>query len=290
MDPRSVTTLDWLIKCSRTRVLVYDPFQTVKDSDITPKQFSDAVYGPGRKAPQLFRLRQQMRCRAGMDYISFVDSLLENEPEKSKSLFPDHYDFRFFEDANDLIREIVNRDAEMGLSKCATGYGWQWKKKQYDKCSKQYSKWLEKSGEVDTRKKQVAFYLSNLTVEDGLIDFGGKKYVRNLDYDWILKGDPQEIGCIHTSQGYDLNYVGVLFGPEIDYAPDKGVFVIPEKINDKGVSRNLNGLTSEERKKKYDEIRTYVVNAYKVMIERGIKGCYIYAYNDGLRAYLRDAI
>lgn len=290
VDPNSVTTLDWIIKCSRTRVFVYDPFQTVKDSDITPQQFDRAIEN-SKGITNRFELRQQMRCRAGMKYIRFVDSLFGNNKDTALTLFPrDHYDFRLFEDPNILIEEIVKRNAEVGLGKCATGYGWQWNSNKYKECKNKYQKWLQKSGERDTRKKQVAFYLDNLAVEDGLIDFAGKKYVRNLDYDWILKGDPLEIGCIHTSQGYDLNYVGVLLGPEIDYNYEKGVFVIPERIKDTSISRNLVGLSPKEREKKYDSIKTYVINAYKVMMERGIKGCYIYAHNEGLRRHLQSIL
>lgn len=288
VDPKSVTALDWLIRCSRTRVLVYDPFQTVKDSDITPQQFLDAVYSD--ESPHYYKLHQQMRCRAGMDYVSFINSLFEDNQTKTLQLYPDHYDFRFFENANDLINEIIKRNAESGLSRCATGYGWQWNRNQYENCKRKYLEWINKSGETDTRKKQLFFYLNHLAVEDGLIVFDGSKYVRNLDYDWILRGEPQEIGCIHTSQGYDLNYVGVLLGPEIDYSPEKGVFVIPERINDKSVSSNLAGMSSEERKIKYEEIKTYVINAYKVMLERGIKGCYVYAHNEGLREHLKRVL
>lgn len=288
VKPEDYTTLDWICKCSRTRVLIYDPFQTVKDSDITPKQFNDALSNSPEK-PHYFELKQQMRCRAGSDYIDFVNSLFNGDSASASAQQPTkEYDFRFYDDPNLLIEEIVKRHNEVGLSKCATGYGWQWERNRYDECKKEYHRWLKKNGERDTRKKQLAFYLRKLKVEDGLIDFSGKKYVRNLDFDWILKGEPQEIGCIHTSQGYDLNYVGVLFGPEINYNSEKGIYVIPELIKDKSVSNNLTCLSDTERAAKYYTIENYVINAYKVMMERGIKGCYVYAHNQELRNYLKS--
>lgn len=290
VKPKTVTTLDWLCKCSRTRVLVYDPFQTVKDSDITPKQFENTINKESYGLSLSYELHQQMRCRAGMDYISFVNDLFEGRLDSLRAQTPDHYDFRLYDDANELINEIINRDAEVGLSKCVTGYGWQWKKKKYDECERKYTKLISDSKQTDSRKKRVEYYVDNLKTEDGLIVFNGVKYVRNLDYEWILKGDPREIGCIHTSQGYDLNYVGVLLGPEINYCPGKGIYVSPELIMDTGVRRNLEGLTRKEYKRKYETIRTYVINAYKVMMERGIKGCYIYAHNDDLKDYLRKVL
>lgn len=96
--------------------------------------------------------------------------------------------------------------------------------------------------------------------------------------EWILRPSSiDEIGCIHTTQGYDLNYVGVIFGEEIDYDKDRNQIIIdPSKHFDSNVQR---GADAEELKK-------YLINSYKVMMSRGIKGCYVYAYNPSLREYL----
>ena len=82
-----------------------------------------------------------------------------------------------------------------------------------------------------------------------------------MDFDWILKGAPREIGCIHTSQGYDLNYVGVLFGPKIDYKPGEGIVVYESKIKVSSVGHSLQGLSGAALAFKKKEIRNYVVNA-----------------------------
>lgn len=287
VNPDDVTALDWLFDCSRTRVLVYDPFQTVKDSDITPEQFSNTIDKRNSKDIHRYTLKQQMRCRAGVDYISYVDDIFNCVPElKKKDL--GSYSLALYEDPNQLISDIVQKDDQVGLCKCATGYGWQWIANKYKACENKYKKWTKIPGNVDSRNNRVDFYLKNLSPSDGIISLNEQNYVRNLDYDWIIKGSPREIGCIHTSQGYDLNYVGVLFGPEIDYDPAKGIVIYPKKIKDRSVGHNLSGLTELQKKEKLDEIKNYVINAYKVMMERGVKGCYIYAYNDGLKNYLRQ--
>lgn len=286
VDPNEVTTLDWLFDCSRTRVLVYDKFQTVKDSDITPGQFDKTVKRAGGDV-RSFVLKQQMRCRTGIDYIAYVDDIFNCQTELEKKKF-NNYEIAYFDDPNKLIQEIVSRDRQYGLCKCATGYGWQWIAKKYDECQKEYKKWIIKTGTHDTRQNMIKYYLEHLSVADGLIEFNGQKYVRNLDFDWIIKGDPHEIGCIHTSQGYDLNYVGVLFGPEVDYDPDlKQIIVHPKSIKDTSVGHNLAGLSEDQKKAKLDEVRKYVLNAYKVIMERGIKGCFVYAHNPRLKAYLK---
>ena len=193
-------------------------------------------------------------------------------------------------DPNELIERIVMHNGQVGLSRVAAGYGWQWNSKAYDKCHTKFKKAVANGEVSDTRKSQVEFYLNHMSLDDGLIQFGDKRYVRNLDYNWIIDGNPREIGCIHTSQGYDLNYVGVLFGPEIDYKEGEGIVIYPDKIKDSSVGHSLRGLSETDAILKKQIIKDYILNAYKVMMERGIKGCYVWAYNSGLQKYLSKYI
>lgn len=284
-NPDDYTTLDWIFSCSRTRVLVYDEFQTVKESDITPAQFKMAMDRSHAKS-FLYELKQQMRCRAGMDYLSFLKKVFDNDPHPGDASF-DKYELYYYDDPNRLIDDIITKDGQIGLSKVTTGYGWQWNKPKYDECAQNYKAWIVETGKKDTRSEKLSYYLNHLSVEDGLIEFNGRRYVRNLDFDWILEGDPREIGCIHTAQGYDLNYVGVLFGPEIDYSPEEGIIIKEKQIKDtNSIGTSFAGLTPQEKAEKKHALKSYIINAYKVMMTRGIKGCYVYAYNKGLKEYL----
>jgi DUF2075 family protein len=122
-------------------------------------------------------------------------------------------------------------------------------------------------------------------VKKGLqdIDLDGQKYVWNMsNKEWILrKGAVNEIGCVHTTQGYDLNYVAVIFGQEIDYDEETNSFVIDRnKFYDTKVKDGVDDVTLSQ----------YIINAYKVMMMRGIKGCYVYACNPSMRKYLSKFI
>ena len=115
-------------------------------------------------------------------------------------------------------------------------------------------------------------HLEDITIE-------GHKYIWNMsNVEWILRPSAiDEIGCIHTTQGYDLNYVGVIFGEEIDYdEATKQITINPAKHFDSNVQRGSSP----------EELKTYLINSYKVMMSRGIKGCYVYACNPSLRNYL----
>jgi SOS-response transcriptional repressor LexA len=97
--------------------------------------------------------------------------------------------------------------------------------------------------------------------------------------DWVNSANAMnEVGCIHTTQGYDLNYVGVIIGPELDYDPVlKTLIVYPERYKDKAGKNTI---------KDVQILKDYILNIYKTIILRGIRGSYIYACNPHLREYL----
>ena len=112
------------------------------------------------------------------------------------------------------------------------------------------------------------------------IELDGEKYVWNMsNQEWILRpGAVNEIGCVHTTQGYDLNYVAVIFGKEIDYDEQSQTVTIDRsKFYDTKVKSGVDDST----------LKKYIVNSYKVMMTRGIKGCYVYACNQGMQNYLK---
>lgn len=115
------------------------------------------------------------------------------------------------------------------------------------------------------------------------IEISGNRYIWNLTtQDWIGRDDSvNTIGCIHTVQGYDLNYAGIIFGREIDYDPTTNQLTVDSSlIFDKYV----------KQKCPPNEIKQYIINSYTTMMTRGIRGCFVYAYNENLRNYLAKYI
>ena len=112
------------------------------------------------------------------------------------------------------------------------------------------------------------------------MDIDGLKLSWNsVTEDWVNSPKaPSEVGCIHTVQGYDLNYVGVIIGPEVSYDHMlKQLIINPKKYYDlngkKGITNPL-------------ELEQYIRNIYRTLMTRGIKGTYVYAVDENLRAYL----
>ena len=251
IDPHTSTQLDMIQASCKYSVLVYDENQTVKSSDLTPDQFTGALSG---RSVMKSELTTQMRCSGGAEYIDSLDNLFSCK-EDNITDFKD-FDFQIFNNPNELISNIRSLDLTFGLCRTVAGYSWEW-------ISKGCSNVTEavKCGKED-------------------IELCGKKYVWNMsNQEWILRQDAvNEIGCIHTTQGYDLNYVGVILGREIDFDPlTNSITINRDLFYDAKVKANVDD----------SMLKTYIINSYKVMMSRGIKGCYIYAYNQNLQKYLR---
>ena len=243
------TQLDWIIKQSKCRVLFYDEKQSVKGSDIDSGNFKNIVNKTNRKD---YYLRTQMRCLGGTDFVNFLSDVLEcRNPEK---MHPINFECIVFENPNQMISRIKLLNKTYGLCRTVAGYSWEWRTK----------------GKSYDEAKLMGLYD---------IDLNGGHYIRNTTANaWILSENAvNEIGCVHTSQGYDLNYVAVVFGHEIDYDQQNNCLTIDKsKFHDTNVKRSVTD----------QELKEFIVNTYKVMLTRGIKGCFMYACNENLQKYL----
>ena len=252
-DPQEYTSLDWILNRCKYSILVYDSAQTVKGSDISADQYLKAFCREQVSANNHW-LVSQMRCKGGQEYIDYLSRIFNCEKGLDRKEIV-NYDFKIFDHIHEMIQAIKHKDKEMGLCRSVAGYSWEW-----------VSKGCRSLDEVKRKG------LEDITIE-------GYKYIWNMsNTEWILRPSSiDEIGCIHTTQGYDLNYVGVIFGEEIDYDNEKNQIIIDSsKHHDFNVQRGASA----------EELKNYLINSYKVMMSRGIKGCYVYACNPSLREYL----
>ncbi len=252
MDPHTCSQLDWIMGRSQYRVLLYDEEQSVKGSDLGHERFINTV---GECKTR--QIKTQMRCLGGKAFTDYIDSILKCEKHPKES-FGEQFDFRLFNDVEKMINTIKEKDGQVKLCRTVAGYSWEWK---------------DKNKSYEYKKEHGIFD----------IEIEGHKYIWNTSHDgWILsKHAIDEIGCVHSAQGFDLNYVGVIFGREIDYDAESNSIVINSKLF---FDRNVKAATDPEQLKKY------ILNTYRVLLTRGIRGCYVYAYNKNLRQYLIDVM
>ena len=123
-------------------------------------------------------------------------------------------------------------------------------------------------------------------LSEGMFDIiiDNEKLIRNTtNSSWVISNNAiNEVGRIHTIQGYDLNYVGVIIGPDITYnLKSKRIEIVKANYND---SKGKSGIHNDE------ELMKYIINIYKVLLTRGIKGTYLYVCNQALKEHLSKFI
>jgi DUF2075 family protein len=255
------TQLDWIMQSSKHQLFFYDAAQSIRPADIQQADFDKVKNLSSSKE---LTLVSQMRSQGGTDYIHFVNSLLyclldkPSEPFYNPSFDLDtpsvfsstHYDLMLFDDMNDMLSSLRAKEQEHGLCRTVAGFSWPWVSRKEDR--------------PDVVIDNVSLTWNRVTA------------------DWINSTtDATEMGCVHTVQGYDLNYVAVIFGEEISYDPDRNKIVINKScyFDKKGKQ-----LTTD------DQLHEYIIKIYKTMMFRGIKGAYIYVCDASLRAYFKKYI
>ncbi|MBL7559532.1 DUF2075 domain-containing protein [Olleya sp. YSTF-M6] len=238
--------LHWVDMQSTKAVFFYDEAQSIKPSDVLKDDFDILKL---RKDTKIEYLQSQFRVKGGNSYVSYIDNLLKCNLDINQDTFnSNNYDFVLFDNIESFINEIKYRNEEVGLSRMIAGYSWKW--------------------------------ISNK--DDSLLDIeieNSKLKWNSTNIDWVNSPNAiNEVGCIHTTQGYDLNYAGVIFGNEISYSKELGEIIIKEE--------NYFDANGKQSIKNSSELKAFIVNIYKTIMLRGIKGTYVYACDKDLRDYL----
>lgn len=203
-------------------------------------------------------LNSQFRCNGSDNYLDFIDKLLYNKREKNCF----NFDFQVMDSPHDL-RELVIEKNTNNNARLVAGYCW-------------------------TRNGKNA---DNQNYCDIKID--------DFEMSWNLKhGEPfairenaiNEIGCIHNVQGLEFDYIGVIIGPDLKYREGKIITDCKERAS---TEKSLYGLYVLMKKDKtyYQNLAdTIIRNTYRVLLTRGIKGCYVYCIDKKLQKYLKKVI
>jgi DUF2075 family protein len=242
--------LDWIRAKSNHQLLLLDADQSVRPADLPEQAITSLLRGTS----QVYRLSSQLRVQGGPDYIEYVKHILDGTEPECRG-FGNDYDFVLFEDFGAMHAAIRQRNAEVGLSRVVAGFAWPWVSKH------------------DKQKFDICL--------DGC-----QLRWNRADKDWINSVDSlEEMGSIHTVQGYDLNYRGVVIGNDLRFDPDgRRIFVDRDNYHDKKGKENNRTLKitySDE------DLLRYIKNIYSVLLTRGMRGTYVYVCDRPLREYFR---
>ncbi|MBR5404454.1 MAG: DUF2075 domain-containing protein [Bacteroidales bacterium] len=199
------------------------------------------------------RLTSQFRCNGSDAYIQFIDRLLQrNEETVDVDLKELNYDFRVFDSASEMREALRERNSD-NKARMVAGYCYDWNVK-------------NGRGDIDIELE------------------GGFKAKWNLANDKIWAINPrsfEEVGCIHTAQGLEFDYVGVLIGKDLTYDAASGR-VQTDKSAISGDDKSSGIRTASDA-----DARRLILNTYKTLLTRGQKGCFVYCEDPALREYLK---
>ena len=250
-----------IINAAKTSIFFVDDFQMVTTKDIGStneikkwcRYFDAEVYED--------TLLSQFRCNGSDSYLSWIDNVLEINLEATDD-FDFDYDIRICDSPEEVRELILEKNKINNKSRMVAGYCWNWIK--------------EGKNNSDFHDIQIG-------------DFG-MSWNLGSSSTWAI--DPEsvnEIGCIHTCQGLEFDYVGVIIGEDLRY--DDGI--ITDFTKRARTDQSLKGLKGLYKKNKEEALKIadrIIKNTYRTLLTRGQKGCYIYCVDKDLQEYLKKRL
>lgn len=250
-----------IISASRFSIFFIDEDQKVTLKDIGSRdeirKWAKACGAAVHEIP----LQSQFRCNGSDGYLSWLDNVLQVRETANETLEGIDYDFQVFDSPNDLLKQILEKNSVANKGRIVAGYCWDWVSKKYP-------------GKSDIVIPEHNFSMQWNLASDGSL--------------WIIQKDSvREVGCIHTCQGLELDYVGVIIGPDLVVRGGK-VFTRPDKRakTDKSV-HGLKSLFKSNRVQAEKTADLIIKNTYRTLMTRGSKGCYIYCTDPETAEYFR---
>lgn len=253
-----------LISASKCAVFFADDRQQVTVRDIGT---TDAIVGWATSLGVPFRrmaLTSQFRCGGSEDYLAWLDKLLGDGAQGPNTFDPDSFDFRVVSSPVELHRLIREKNGASNKARVVAGYCWPWV----------------------SRRNSDAYDIE-------FAEFGYRKRW-NLQSDgglWIIAPESvEDVGCIHTCQGLEVDYIGVIVGPDM-VARDGKLTTQP-----RARARSDKSLTGLRKLQRTDPISAtqladrLIKNTYRTLLTRGLKGCYVYFTDAETAQHFRSRI
>lgn len=253
-----------IIQSAYCSIFFIDEAQKVHIKDIgTKAEIRAWAEGEGAQVQEM-ELTSQFRCAGSDGYLAWLDNTLQIKDTANVVLEKSEYDFRIYDDPKELREEIFRLNQIDNSARMVAGYCWDWNSK-------------KDPDALDISIPEHDFQAQWNLGSDGML--------------WIVKPESvTEIGCIHTCQGLEVDYIGVIIGEDI-ICREGQILVDPSKRSrmDQSIKgyKKLMNLDPQSTK---DMLREIIKNTYRTLMSRGMKGCFVYIQDEELKAYLKERI
>ena len=252
-----------LIHSSLCSVFFIDEDQRVTMDDIGSV---DQIKRWAREADsQVYEMElvSQFRCNGSNGYLAWLDDVLQIRETANPTLDDIDFDIRICDTPSEVRDLILEKNRNTNRARMLAGYCWNWNKQEAN--NTEYH-------DIKIGDFEMSWNLN-----------GGEPFA-------VSDTSVNEIGCIHTSQGLEFDYVGVIIGDDIRYSNGR---IITDFTKRASTDQSIKGLKKlvkenpEEARKRADEI---IRNTYRTLLTRGMKGCYIYCVDEELEKYLKERL
>lgn len=253
-----------IIQSSRTSIFFIDEYQRIHMKDVGSEEL---IRGFAKELnAEVFDadLTSQFRCGGSDGYLAWIDNSLGLRATANTSLDTSQFDFRIFDDPKEMYDSIIKKNNQNFKSRLVAGYCWNWVSKKYPD---------EDDIILENGKLSAKWNLS----QHGML--------------WIEKDESiSEIGCIHTCQGLELDYVGVIIGPDLRLSGGHVVTDVSQRAKTDASIKGLKTMLKQNPEEATRRGREIVLNTYRTLLTRGMKGCYVYCTDKELANHLRSLI
>lgn len=251
-----------IINASKCSVFFIDESQRVTMSDIgSVDEIKKWAKAESSEITQL-KLLSQFRCNGSDGYLAWVDNTLEIQPTANYNLEDIDYDIRVLDSPLEVRELIIEKNKINHRSRMLAGYCWDWAKVSENNAN---------IHDIKIGDFEMSWNLRNslFAVDDFSID---------------------QIGCIHTSQGLEFDYVGLIIGNDMRYENYHIVTDFSKRAKTDQSMKGIKKLDKQDHCKAEEKADEIIKNTYRTLMTRGMKGCYIYCTDQNLRNYLKQKI
>ena len=252
-----------IIHASRCSVFFIDESQRVTTSDIGSVE--EIEKWAKMEHSEVFRMElvSQFRCNGSDGYLAWIDDVLQIRDTANYDLEGIDYDIRICDSPMEMEHIILEKNSIRNRARILAGYCWNWPK--------------ETRNDVNYHDIKIGDYGISWNLD------GGDAFAINPD-------SVHEAGCIHTSQGLEFDYVGVIIGDDMRYENGEIITDYSKRAKTDQSMKGIKGIAKnnpQEANRLADEI---IKNTYRTLMTRGMKGCYVYCTDSKLSEYLKERL
>ena len=252
-----------IIHAAKCSVFFIDESQRVTMSDIGSVAEIEKWAKHENSEITYMELKSQFRCNGSDGYLAWLDDVLDIRETANYDMDDIDYDIRICDTPNEVRNIVIERNKAPNQARILAGYCWNWLKE----------------GKNDSNVHDIK-----------IGDFEMSWNLGNSTTYAIDDTSVNEIGCIHTSQGLEFDYVGVIIGEDMRYENGKIVTDFTKRARTDQSLKGIKKLYSEAPRKAMEVADEIIKNTYRTLMTRGMKGCYVYCVDEKLREYLKKRV